>query len=190
VDILGIAASPRRHGNSETLLDAALKGAEAEGASIKKIVLSTMRISPCRGTGECTAKGDCILRDDMVYVLKSIKASDGVIVASPVYFGSVSAQLKAMIDRCQSQWVKKYKLKNSCTKNIKGAFICVSNMPNKQFFNNSSEIVNIFFKMFDIRNTQSVYFTGLENASEAKGSLALLKKAEGMGRKIAKNEYA
>jgi multimeric flavodoxin WrbA len=184
--VIGIAASPRRHGNSETLLDYALTGARFAGVKTEKVVLSLLDIRPCRGIGTCMEKGICHIRDDMAVLIKKIDDADGVIISSPVYFGSVTAQLKTMIDRCQGLWVKRYVLKVKRTQHKKGAFLCISSYNNRRFFRNSREIIDILFKVLGMDFTEKLYFGGLESKDDARHNKALLKKAfrcgEGLSR--------
>jgi multimeric flavodoxin WrbA len=184
MNIIGISVSPRRHGNSETLLDHALAGARLSGAGTKKIILSELNIKPCNGSTECDKKAKCFIKDDMAKVLEVIHNADVIILSSPVYFGSIPAQLKAMIDRCQPLWVKKYILKKNRPRIKKGLFLCISSHTNRNFFRNSKEIVDIFFKVLDVESVDSRYFPGLEDKNEAKHNTLLLKKANQCGIKL------
>jgi multimeric flavodoxin WrbA len=187
MNIIGISASPRRHGNSETLLDHALAGAISAGAKTEKIVLSLLDIRPCHGSDACLKKAKCFVKDDMKHLLDKIAKADGIIISSPVYFGSVTAQLKAMIDRCQPFWVEKYVLKNKRSVQKKGVFLCVSSYNKREFFRNSEEIVDIFFKVIDTVIFKSLYFSGLESKNSAKSKKQLLEKAFRCGKRLAKS---
>lgn len=109
--IVGIQGSPRLGGNTDILLDAALKGAEEVGADTLKIVLNELNMRPCQGCGGCSSSGHCVLPDDMTMVYEAIEKMDGMVLTSPVYFGGVTAQTKMMIDRAQALWARKYLLK-------------------------------------------------------------------------------
>jgi multimeric flavodoxin WrbA len=185
MNIVAISASPRRHGNSETLLDHALAGAISAGAKTEKIILSLLDIRPCHGSDACLKKAECFVKDDMPQVLDKIAKADSIIIASPVYFGSVTAQLKAMIDRCQPLWVEKYILKKKRSVQKKGVFLCVSSYNEREFFRNSKEIVDIFFKVIDAVMFKSLYFPGLESKNIAKSKKQLLEKAFKCGKKLA-----
>lgn len=171
--VLGITASPRRHGNSETILDAALKGACSKGAVVQKIILNDMSVNPFTGSSACRKTGSCRIKDDAPSIIKSIKKADALIVASPVYFGSITAQLKALIDRCQSVWVKKEKRINK----KKAIFISVSSSSRRKFFRNSQEIVNNFFAVMGFKPFKHIYAPNLERKGEAAEKKALIKKA-------------
>ena len=105
--VLGISASPRRGGNAEVLLDAALSGAAGAGAIVEKIILNELCLKPCQACDGCSKTGACIIKDDMRQIYKKVDETDALIVASPIYFGSLAAQAKIMIDRFQPYWVRK-----------------------------------------------------------------------------------
>jgi multimeric flavodoxin WrbA len=109
--VLGISGSPHRHGNTETLLDRFLEGAQAAGASVDKVVLKALQYSPCRGCNACHKDGECIVKDDAIILYERIMASDCVAVASPIYTMGITAELKGFIDRAQYLWAKKFILK-------------------------------------------------------------------------------
>lgn len=111
VQVIGLAGSPRRGGNTETLLDQALAGAASVGAATEKIVISRLRLSPCRGCERCFETGRCVIQDDYQQLYDRLLAAEGVIVAAPIYFVGVNAQTKAMIDRCQCLWARRYVLR-------------------------------------------------------------------------------
>ena len=101
--ILGICGSPRE-GASEFLLKRALEELESED-SFETIFISVRNkvISPCTHCNDCVeTKGKCSIHDDMDGIYDALREADGIILASPVHFGSISAQLKAVIDRCQA----------------------------------------------------------------------------------------
>lgn len=104
--ILALAGSPRRHGNSEQLLDAAVGGAEAAGADARKMVVAEMGIEPCRGCNGCSLTGECVIRDRMREVYEELDRADALLIGSPVFFATVPAALKALYDRCQPYWAR------------------------------------------------------------------------------------
>ena len=98
--VLAISSSPRKGGNSDVLCDEFLKGAAENGHETQKIRLAEKKIAPCTACCGCTGSHVCVRRDDMAEILDALKAADVIVLASPVYFYSVCAQMKAMIDRC------------------------------------------------------------------------------------------
>jgi multimeric flavodoxin WrbA len=97
--VLGVLGSPRVGGNSDILLEDALKGAKDEGAETEKIVLSQKKISGCLDCQKCNETGLCVIKDDMPEVHKKILEAHAVIHSVPVYFWSMTAQMKAYLDR-------------------------------------------------------------------------------------------
>jgi len=97
--ILAISCSPRKGGNTETMLRAALDTAQADGAETELISLSGKRINPCDGCYACRRTGQCHIQDDMQELYDKMWQADGILVGTPVYFWNVTAQAKAMIDR-------------------------------------------------------------------------------------------
>src|SRR5512136_288519 len=110
--VLGIFGSPRRGGNTEILLEEALKGAEAEGAEVERLHLTDINITPCKECHGCDRTGECILQDDMQKIYPKLLEADVIILASPIFFYGVSAWAKSLIDRSQAFWPRKYLLKD------------------------------------------------------------------------------
>lgn len=99
MEILGTVCSPRTHGNTETLVQALLAKAQEEGAEIELVTLAGKTISPCDACESCRKTGKCHIKDDMQDIYTKRLEADGIIFSSPVYYWSVSAQAKALIDR-------------------------------------------------------------------------------------------
>ena len=105
--VLILSGSPRKGGNSDTLCDEFAKGALEAGNEVEKIRVAEKNISPCKGCYFCRKhKGKCALNDDMGEILQKIIDADVLVLASPVYFYSVCAQLKAVIDRTVARWTE------------------------------------------------------------------------------------
>ena len=99
IHILGIVGSPRVGGNTERLVQEALKAAEAEGAAIEVVRLAGTEVKPCDACLSCRRTGECHVKDDFRHIFDKMVEADGIILASPVYFGSATPQIKALIDR-------------------------------------------------------------------------------------------
>jgi len=98
--ILGISGSPREGSNTDYLVKVALEAAEeVSGEETEFLSVRDLDISPCRACDECTETGECAVNDDMQDVYELMRECDGMIIGSPVYYGGVSAQLKALMDR-------------------------------------------------------------------------------------------
>lgn len=185
--VVGISASPRRSGNSEILLDRALEGATASGAEVEKVVLNELDFKACQECGGCYKSGVCVIRDGMSYLYKELDKADAVIVSSPIFFASLSAQAKMMIDRFQCAWVAKYILKNSArTKSRKGAFISVAGSYRKDHFENARSIVKAFFATLDIEYSGELFCGGIEKMKDVDQDEKILNKAYTLGRDLVK----
>ncbi len=109
---LFILGSPRKNGNSATMAKSVGNTLlQKQNNSVEYIYLNSLNIQPCQGCGACSKTGDCILEDDMRELSIKTEEADRIFFVSPIYFYSVTAQLKTYIDRCQPQWAKKYLLK-------------------------------------------------------------------------------
>ena len=98
--ILAIVSSPRKGGNSELLVDEFIKGAREAGHDVEKVCLREKKIAPCLACEACLRNGGtCVQKDDMAEVLPKLIEADVIVLSTPVYYYSVCAQLKAMIDR-------------------------------------------------------------------------------------------
>ncbi len=98
--VLAISGSPRKGGNSDVLCDQFLKGAAEAGHECAKINLKEKNISPCMACYGCTKSGECVKKDDMGQIQQELVEADVIVLATPVYFYSMDAQMKIMIDRC------------------------------------------------------------------------------------------
>lgn len=103
--ILILSGSPRKNGNSDILCDEFMKGAVEAGNEVEKIRVAEKNIGYCRACYACK-NGDCALKDDMAEVLQKMIDADAIVLASPVYFYSIDAQLKTLIDRTVARWLE------------------------------------------------------------------------------------
>ena len=97
--VLIISSSPRKGGNSDILCDAFAEGAKAAGNEVEKVRIADLKIGYCTGCYVCQKTGKCAIKDDARSVIDKMMAADVIVLASPVYFYSICAQLKALIDR-------------------------------------------------------------------------------------------
>ncbi len=105
--VLILSGSPRKSGNSDILCDEFLRGAQQAGHEVEKIRVCEKKIAPCTGCYFCNSHGgECARKDDMAEVLQKMIDADVLVLASPVYFYSINAQLKAVIDRTLARWLE------------------------------------------------------------------------------------
>ena len=103
-NILIISASPRKGGNSDLLCDQFAKGAREAGHHVEKVRLAERKIGYCTGCYACQKLHKCVQKDDANELVEKMLVADAIVLATPVYFYSMDAQLKALIDRTVSRW--------------------------------------------------------------------------------------
>ncbi len=164
--IVAIYGSPRRKGNTATLLRHAVRGAVEAGADVDEIVLRDFKMSPCLEIYGCKKTGKCVIQDDFHPVCDRILAAKGIILASPIFFYTVSAHTKILMDRCQSLWVKKYWIdqvpfgKQAFAR--KGLFLSVGATQGRKLFDGPLLTVKYFFDTLDTELWQSVCCRGID----------------------------
>lgn len=103
--ILILSGTPRKGGNSDVLCDEFMRGAVESGNTTEKIFIADKKIGYCKGCYYCVDhKEECFIKDDMSEILDKMQAADVIVMASPVYFYSIDAQMKAVIDRSVARW--------------------------------------------------------------------------------------
>lgn len=102
--VLILSGSPRKSGNSDLLCDEFARGAAESGHQVTKIRVAEKKIAYCRACYACRSTGKCVYRDDMAEILQQMIDADVLVLASPVYFYSIDAQLKTLIDRALARW--------------------------------------------------------------------------------------
>ncbi len=164
--IIAIYGSPRRKGNTAALLKKAIEGARDSGADVEEIVLRDLKISPCLEIYGCLQAGECAIKDDFQMVRDKILAARGLILASPVFFYTVSAHTKMLMDRFQSLWVKKYWVDKTSpeqqTNNRKGLFISVGATKGKKLFDGMLLSVKYFFDVLDMELWKTLLYRQLD----------------------------
>ncbi len=161
--VIGYLGSPRRGGNTETLLDAILAGARAAGAEAVKVPLAARKFSGCQSCGGCDETGRCIVTDQMQPLYEGLMprgdpsepgepgepgghaGHTNLVLATPVFFGGISAQAKAMIDRCQCLWVRKYRLHIKPPGGRRALLAAVCGMPRPSMFEAPLAVARIWF---------------------------------------------
>ncbi len=192
--VLGIAGSPRRGGNTDLLLAEVMKGAASKRAEVKTIVLNDLDITPCQHCDACLKKGECRIKDDMQMVYRELEEADRIVLASPLQFLGPSAQTKAMIDRCQARWARKYVLKMpplGDNRERKGLFISVGGLKLADMFEPSLAIVRAWFKVLNIAYLGALTFPGVDGRGAIAKHPDALRQAFLAGQKLvegAKNE--
>jgi len=187
--IIAIYGSPRRKGNSSTLLDQAVQGALETGATVEKIVLRDLRISPCLEIYRCRDDGRCVIQDDFQKVHDKILDCQGLILASPIFFYTVSAHTKIFMDRCQSLWVKKYWIDKvpfgQWEPKRQGLFISVGATTGQKLFEGALLTVKYFFDVLDIKMGKTLLYRGLDLEGDVLNHPEYLEEAKAGGKDFA-----
>ncbi len=126
--ILAVSGSPRRGGNTELLLQAALEPFSREGHSIDKFYMSDKQVAPCLACDACADDGRCVIKDDMAGFVRNLPSYDAIIIGSPVYNRNISAQLAAVFNRLHCIFYKRPFRDRICF----GGAIAVGGSPNSQ----------------------------------------------------------
>ena len=184
--VLAIMGSPRIGGNTDLLLDEALRGAQNEGAEVEKIIVDKLKISPCKEYNACLRDGNCVIRDDMDDIYPRLLDADVVIVASPMFFYGLTSQVKALIDRCQALWARRYVLKQGPPDSgRKGAFIAVGATRGKKLFDGSILTVKYFCQAIGVEYADELLVWGVDRKGEIKKHPTALADAFELGRRLA-----
>jgi multimeric flavodoxin WrbA len=164
--IIAIYGSPRRKGNTATLLKKAIEGARDSGAAVEEIVLRDLKISPCLEIYGCLEAGECAIKDDFQMVRNKILDAGGLILATPVFFYTVSSHTKMLMDRFQSLWVKKNWVdkapREQQTNNRKGLLISVGATKGKKLFDGMLLSVKYFFDVLDMELWKALLYRQLD----------------------------
>ena len=189
--IVGLLASPRPRGNTAALLDEVLTGAACGGATVETIFTNDLDIRPCQNCGACGKTGRCKYHDDMDRLYAAFEHLDGLVLASPIFFGSVSAQAKVVIDRCQAYWSAKYIAKRQpfgakgLNGTRRGLFVATAGLPGKpELFAPARATVKLFFKALNVSYAGEVLAGDTDRRSVREDQI-LLAGAREAGRQLA-----
>jgi multimeric flavodoxin WrbA len=186
--VLGILGSPCLNGNTAALLDAVLEGAREEGALVERFDLVRMKMSACAECGGCDTGASCVqARDDMLLIYDKIRKVDAIVLASPIFFMGVTAQMKAMIDRCQCYWVERFVMKKRVyegKRRPKGLFVSCAGGPKELVFEPAIHVVKAFFSAIDYEYSGEVLLGHTDDPSLEPRKKAALVKAKAAGRAL------
>ena len=175
--VLVLSASPRKGGNSDTLCDAFIRGAQEAGNQAEKIFLAGKSIGYCKGCGVCNTTHKCVQKDDMAEVLDKMVEADVIVLATPVYFYTMHAQMKTLIDRTVPRYTE--------IQNKDFYFIMAAADTEQKMIERTIEGFRGFTQdcLTGAREKGIIYGTGAWQAGEIKGSPAMGQAYE-MGRNV------
>jgi multimeric flavodoxin WrbA len=187
--VLGVLGSPCTDGNTAVLLDAVLEGAREAGAQVERIDVGDLRIDPCDGCGKCDTTGECFrTKDDMRAIYKKIREVDALVLASPIFFMGVSAQLKALIDRCQCFWIERFVLSRrpyEGKRHPKGLFVSTAGSPKPEVFEPAIHCVKALFIALDYSYAGEILLSNTDALDIAEKRKPIVERAREAGRRLA-----
>jgi multimeric flavodoxin WrbA len=187
--LTAINGSPKPHGNTSTVLDAFLKGAESAGAETVQITLAKTEYKNCRGCNACHKDGVCIITDDFTKVFGEVMAADVLVLASPIYSMTVTAEMKAFIDRGQFLWAQKFITKTlgfskEHLARHTGIYLATSGQNIPGIFDAAYPVVRAFFNDAGFSYTENVTFPGMDEHGSVKNWPEAVTDAERRGKEI------
>ena len=190
--VLGIMGSPRRQSNTEILLDKALEGAREGGAEVEKVVVSELKVSPCREIYACHEDGNCPMKDDMQWLYEKLLEADHIALASPIFFYGLTSQAKAIVDRCQALWMRKYVLGMGKEDNRirRGVFISVGATRGERLFDGAVLTVKYFFDAIGVRYAGALLVRGIDGKAQIKEHPTALQDAFRLGQQLVSPDTA
>ncbi|MCF8111233.1 MAG: flavodoxin family protein [Desulfobacteraceae bacterium] len=187
--IVAIYGSPRRKGNTARLLAEAVAGARQNGAQVEEVVLRDLKISPCLEIYACRQDGECAIKDDFQAVREAVLSARGLMLATPIFFYTVSSHVKMFIDRCQSLWVKKYWIEGAAfglrEPARRGLLISAGATKGKRLFEGTLLSMKYFFDVFDAQLWDSLLYRGLDFEGDVLEFPEYLSEAREAGRRLA-----
>lgn len=190
--ILGIFGSPRKGGNTDLLLEEFLQGAREEGWEVERLRPSDLAITPCTECLGCFKEGRCVIDDDMQAVYGRLLDARAVALASPIFFYGVTAWSKALIDRCQALWARRYVLRDPALgpqgMKRRGFFLSVCGTKGKRAFEGAALTVRYFFDSFNAGYEGELFFRSIDAKGDILAEPAHLLRARRAGAAFARGE--
>lgn len=187
--VLVLSGNPRKNGNTMRITNRFIDGVVKAGGEVEFIDTTSLNVKPCTGCLFCEKKGSCSIKDEMNYVYEKIVESDVVVLSSPVYFASVSAQLKTVIDRCQMLFSRRYILKNAVDKKREGYIIFTAGGKNEKMIASMELLGSFFFLSCNGVLKESIFTLGTDTIPVEKQS-EILNSAYLKGCKVVANFVA
>lgn len=180
--VVGIYGSPRKGGNTDLLLDSALKGCQEQGDDVKKVYVRDLHIAGCSGCDGCAKTGICVIQDDMQDIYTLMDDADVIILSSPIFFYGVTSQIKALIDRGQAMWWRtrggKDSKNNKDSARGRGYLIAVGATRGKNLFECAKLTARYFFDALCMSFEGGCFFRGIESIGAVKKYPQTLQQAQ------------
>lgn len=187
--VLVILGSPRKKGNSETLVNTVLEGlGESLRYDAEYVYLHGMKdLNPCRGCGGCEKSGNCVVKDDMTVLYQKVDDADIIFLVTPVYFYGPSAQIKTFIDRFQARWSRKYLLQQRHRTGEKrlGCLLSTAATKGPKVFEAASLIAKSYFDTIDVKYGGELLIRSVDEKGALKNNHEEIERAVQFGRDLA-----
>lgn len=186
--VLGIAGSPRKGGNTDLLLEEVMRGAASRGAGVRTVFLRGLEIGPCTHCDACLKTGRCKFNDDMQGIYDELEAADRIVLAAPVQFMGLPSQTKAMIDRCQCLWARKYVLRVPPLGDERprmGYLVSVGGTRLKNLFEPARTVVRTWFRILNVEYAGELLFPGVDEKGAIRERPGAMEQAFEMGEQMA-----
>ena len=178
--LLAIVGSPRTKGNTNYLVDQALEEAAKLGTQTEKIFISQYKVIPCLGHDNCASLDSCLQKDDAGWIIEKFREADGVILATPVYYYNVSAQMKAFIDR--NYFIYKHEQK------YKTKVVGIIIVAEQEGIEDTLHTLKQFSDEFGVREDRTFIVSGYAGKlGDAKNNSSLVAEARELGRQMAQS---
>jgi multimeric flavodoxin WrbA len=186
IKVLGLSTSPRPNSNSDLLLRQALAGAQSAGAHTEYIRLSDLNISSCSECNRCYATGICVIDDDYQSLSEKLLDTDRFIFATPIFFMSVCAQAKTLIDRSQCHWAQKYVLKKQLTgkQDRRAMVIAVGGSKSTKMFDNIRSTMKSYFDALQMQYAANLFVNKVSDAGQIEKHIAAFAEAFRLGKDL------
>lgn len=182
--VLGISTSPRANGNSATLLRRALEGAESAGARTEYIHLTDYKIGPCIECNACYNTGRCSVKDDYPQLMEKLLNIDRLIFATPIFFMTVCAQAKILIDRGQCLWSYKYVLKKklfNTERDRRAIVIATGGSKGTKQFDSIRRTMKVYLDCLEMNYVGGLFINKVDNRGDIEKYPSALSEAHRLG---------
>lgn len=184
--VLALMGSPRRGGNTDLLLGEFIDEVEERGVGTERVAVAELNISPCRERYTCLDTGICGLEDDMAPLYDRLIQAQVVVVATPIFFYGPTAQIKAVMDRCQALWCRKYHLKRPLDRTPgQGYLISVAATNGRRLFDGLLLSARYFLSVLDLKLDGQLLVRGADLAGAVLDQPEALAQARELGRAAA-----
>ncbi len=187
MNILIFQGSPRKNGNTDLLLKKICLGIQKAHQEYEYIRLPELDIHPCIGCGTCEKTGICVFKDDMQDLYTKVSRADRIVIGSPIYFYSVTAQTKIFIDRCQALWSRKYILKQNIGNNPdrRGYLVSVAATKGERVFEGARLTMRYAFDAMDCIFKDELLIPGVDKPGAINDKPDELQRATNLGVNLA-----